>query len=339
MYGDIPDIQQYLPHTDQEIHIQAFNCSQIIPNHISSPSEAADWLLNTSELNKQQLYLFLGKEESVLGHVASSIVSRKSEDFVECFREFLCATGAVREINNNDSSHQELQPFLGAFAKALIDHEEADYKTVEDWELINGFLKCVLSLNIAILSGQEAASLPEFFSAVRKLTRKNASIFAPRRLTEIYNALRQKGAFIEPSVTHTTCYLLANPILNFTTSVSLNHMDSVMKKRHVILTRDALYMFMDSSRPVPFESIPLAWVLVSPSERDPTVFELSTRGGDCTKVPLIHYPSPQADKSISFHSVVFMKFLTASECDAVFDEMQKTVFFSERYVNVSAAEI
>jgi hypothetical protein len=218
LYGPPPNPMDYLPHTLDEWKIHLFNLHHTRLARAFSfvaKTEMAKWILTTStRLNLKELINFFTETSQgleVLSLVTETLIERNKENFIECFRDYLLTTGAITLINettNNieDSSSASPSPSLALPASPSLKLERileifcsalllATQTSQDHLQILIELCHCVLTLNHAILTGQEAYSLPMFFETVRKITSQKLQIFSARELSSLYNTLRTNGPF------------------------------------------------------------------------------------------------------------------------------------------------
>jgi hypothetical protein len=336
MHGNPPDVRQYIAHSENELRIQAFNSVCHIPQGFSSDKDAADWIANNPELNPGQVVKFLTSPTAVLilGAIASQICGKGSQSFIERFQHYLETTGAVTLISEVDSMPNTLSVVLDEYAKAVCIKQYGDGAQQEDVDAVRQLCRCILSLNQAILNGNEASTLPQFFSAVRSFSNKAVGLLAPKQLTDIYNSLRNNGPIVYTSNSDIfPSFLFCSPSWRVHCSVSLHGFDGVCRPRWCVLTADALHVFVEEASPWPSECLPLGWLRCIRSERgEGMCLELQSRCGNDPMIPLVHVGAGAAS-SLSYHSCVLLKFATAAECEESLPFLEKAIWKSNKLVS------
>jgi hypothetical protein len=333
LYGPPPVPSAYLPRTLDEWKIHLFNLHRTGLGSSVTKAEMAQWILaNSSQLNLTELVSYFTESSDgseILSLVAEAVIERNKENFIECLRDYLLTTGAMTLIHTPPpqplsdhedrldpaSSSSRLDTILEIFCSRLLVSTQASQ---DHLQILFELCQCVLTLNHAILTGQEAYSLPMFFETIRKITSRKLSLFSARELSSLYNTLRTNGPYETPAPPHLSSpssYLLTAPIFVTTGAVlfhrhhasstptamtlsSLLHASSgpshepTFQTRRIYLTSRALYLdppVLSASAPLltaHLECIPFEAIRFTRSERDPLVCELhpieseeSTGGG------------------------------------------------------------
>jgi hypothetical protein len=262
----------------------------------------------------------------VLFSLAQIIIERNQTNFIECFRDFLLTTGGIALISergSDDSATAEakLTKVLEVFSSALLSSSHVSHLSNNNnsnstqFQTMYDLSQCILTLNHAILTGQEAYALPVFFETIRKINSQKLQMFSPRELSSLYNTLRSNGPYIIPSRPQSNQELLSSPIFSTTcfvlysqknanaSSHSLRSLasststknDSIFQKREIYLTSMALYLDQHDSG---MECIPLESLQFVRSDKDNSTCELHPTDR-ANSLPVVEYRCLLNSNSIS----------------------------------------
>ena len=338
-YGNPPDIRQYVAHTENEFRIVAFNSCLQMPKCLTTNEDAANWIINSPELNPLKVVKFLTTLEGrpILAALAANICARGVQNFVERLREFLTISGAVTLISEVQNMPEPLRVVLEEFSSALLQAQPH----AMDLTAIVQLCKCVLILNLTIQDRSEASSLPQFFAAVRNISNQSTGLLAPQRLADIYHTLQRHGPIApSPKTDLFPSFLLTTTVWQFTTIVSFTIPDSYLRTgqgagRWCVVAQNCLYVYTDKDSPYPSEGVPLGWVRCVISERgEGTCIELQSRGGSNPVVPVIGMHST-AGPSLSYYPGVLLKFTTPAEGEETRGYLERAIWTCTKLVNGS----
>jgi hypothetical protein len=368
--SSFPHIPNYLPRTSKEWMIHYFNLNRQNLLLHQNPSETLQWILeSSSQLNSKNLVHYLTESEErleILSSLTQKIVERNQTNYIECFRDFLLTTGGIVLISGRggdgvvaeEEKNSKLTKLLEVFSSVLLSsssssrsHSHNSSGNSNQFETLYELSQCILTLNNAILTGQESYALPLFFETIKKITSEKLQMFSPRELSSLYNTLRSNGPYTTPSPPQSNQELLASPIFSASCSVlysqkntshSLRSLassttstrnDSIFQKREIYLTPTALYLdplHSDSSSPPFMECIPLDSIQFVRSDKENSTCELHPTDRT-NSLPVVEYryllnsnslltdPSPQL--FLSFYQNIQLKFSPLANSEACLQQL------------------
>ena len=355
-----PTIRSYLPRTPREWLIHYFNLNKRTLLLPQNTSEILQWILeSSSQLNAMNLIQYLTESEErleILSSLTAKVIERNPSSYIECFRDLLLTTGGIALISgkgsrdssvNEEEKNVKLTKLLEVFSSALMSsplpHSHNNSGNSNQFQTLYELSQCILTLNNAILTGQESYALPIFFETIKKVTSEKLQMFSPRELSSLYNTLRSNGPFISPSRPQSNPELLSSPIFSAScwvlynqknTSLSLRSLassipknDSIFQKREIYLTSTALYLdplHSDAASTLFIECVPLEAIQFVRSDKDNFICELHPIDR-ANYLPVVEYrcllnsnalltePSPQL--FLSFYQNIQLKFSPSSDSE------------------------
>lgn len=358
----LPNIMNYLPKTTNEWLIHYFNMNKIDLVVTNISMKLYDWILNNSpQLNSLNVVNYLTENEErsqILSLIATKYNEEYRDNYIECLRAYLLTSGAIALIQSpmNDEMNQKLQKILEIFASSLLLTHQTSYSTNQH-EMLYELSQCILTLNEAILTGQESYSLPMFFETIRKITSQKLQIFSARELSSLYNTLRANGPFVlPPRQSLSNFYLLSSPIFTTTCSVLFHHqntsrslhtfthssgsrVDSIYQQRLLYLTPRAIYLDSPSETSNPsmtMECVPLEYMQFLRSEKDDYICELHPiENRSCLSIEYLYplnlvfkniHKSHEPQICLSFYKYILFKFDPTPSSELYFHQLEDCIW-------------
>ena len=272
----LPNLNLYYPQTIQELEILRFNLVGEIPSRLNTDEEIATWLLETNELDREIVALFLCSSHQNNISAILDVISKRicimdiSGDFISGLKLYLPIVGGIVLTSHNDSNSFEIQPnennletLLTSYAKSHLEFSRKPLIAINNNNSILFVMEIAKTIVILFkyLTNPDkpiSATSLQFIKDINLLSNYYNYEITIKTLNELFSIITNSTNLLPfPILDRIPSYLFTTILKSGWIKLGFSNDSEVMLTVYARLCLNAIYIFSDETSSIPQGCIPL----------------------------------------------------------------------------------